>query len=106
MSVADASKRSGTRFYNCRCQLGPACGFSGWTKSSGATRRVLRPPVGGVTGCGGRPLGVWEQVVRKFGFDHVARVEVVTSESTAAALDVDTAADEEAAEKPDVQCSH
>ena len=23
----DASKRSGTRLYNCLCQLGPACGF-------------------------------------------------------------------------------
>jgi hypothetical protein len=67
----DASKRSGTRMYNCRCQVGPACGFNGWKAGSDQTRCALHAPT--------RPPLVWERVCVAFGFGHVARVEVVTS---------------------------
>ena len=69
----DASKRSGTRIYNCKCQVGPACGFSGWKEGSTNTRCRLHDS------SGTRPLAVWERVCQHFGFNHVARVEVVTS---------------------------
>jgi hypothetical protein len=67
----DASKRSGTRMYNCQCQVGPACGFNGWKVGSEKTRCALHDP--------NRPPMVWERVCNAFGFNHVARVEVVTS---------------------------
>ena len=31
----DATKRSGTRFYNCSCQLGPKCSFRDWKEGGG-----------------------------------------------------------------------
>ena len=37
----DASKRSGTRFYNCKCQVGPACKFHGWKSGSENTKQHL-----------------------------------------------------------------
>ena len=67
----DASKRSGTRVYNCRCQVGPACGFEGWREGAEETRAILHD--------NRRGPSVWEQVVRTFGFVHIARVEIVTS---------------------------
>ena len=37
----DSSKRSGTRFYNCRCQLGPACEFAGWKDKAEKVKCVM-----------------------------------------------------------------
>lgn len=67
-----AEKRSGTRFYNCTCQLGPRCGFEGWRGT--AARRVLGE-------------ATWRHVVKSLGFDHVARVEVVTGHAGCRAQD-------------------
>jgi len=67
----DAAKRSGTRMYNCKCQVGPACGWSGWKDGSEDTHRVLHDYA--------RPVSVWEKVCSQFGFGHIKRVEVVTS---------------------------
>jgi hypothetical protein len=95
----DASKRSGTRFYNCRCQVGPACTFHGWKGGSEQTKEILHghkarhvhhkprqhrkhnKSSGAGVGYGGRPqqLQTWERITRHFGFEHIARVEVVTS---------------------------
>jgi ectoine hydroxylase-related dioxygenase (phytanoyl-CoA dioxygenase family) len=68
----DASKRSATRMYNCKCQVGPACGWSGWKHGSEATRMRLHDVHAA------RPA-VWERVALHFGFQHIKRVEVVTS---------------------------
>ena len=57
--------------YNCQCQVGPSCGWSGWKAGSEQTRCLLHHP--------GRPLSVWEKVCSSFGFQHIKRVEVVTS---------------------------
>jgi len=69
----DASKRSGTRLYNCSCQLGPGCGFEGWKAGAHASRNILHDHsrVG--------PSSMWEKVVDRLGFPHIARVEMVTS---------------------------
>jgi hypothetical protein len=42
----DSSKRSGTRFYNCSCQLGPKCGFSDWKAGSQCSKNALRRTAG------------------------------------------------------------
>ena len=47
------------------------CTFNGWKAGSERSRCALHDP--------NRPLMVWERVCSAFGFDHVARVEVVTS---------------------------
>jgi hypothetical protein len=69
----DASKRSGTRIYNCKCQVGPACKFHGWKKGSEQSKNILHSQRSN------NGLSVWERVTNHFGFEHVARVEVVTS---------------------------
>ena len=66
-----ASNRSATRMYNCKCQVGPACTWSGWKPGSARTRLRLHPD-------GGRAKP-WERVCAHWGFDHIKRVEVVTS---------------------------
>lgn len=72
----DASKRSGTRFYNCNCQLGPACSFSGWKDAAPNVREIMG------RGEDGSPnADIWRQIVRKLGFEHIARVEMVTGHS-------------------------
>lgn len=71
----DSSKRSGTRMWNCPCQLGPNCSFQGWRGGSERTRQALQH--GGTRGLDGTPL--WRAVCDVFGFSHIARVEVVTS---------------------------
>lgn len=68
----DASKRSGTRFYNCKCQLGPKCGFTGWRCGAATSRHILKRNLN-------QFKGIWQNVVRSYGFTHCARVEVVTS---------------------------
>ena len=67
----DATKRSGTRFYNCHCQVGPNCPWQGWKSGSEQSRSVLHRSNG--------PLRTWEKITRHFKFVHIARVEVVTS---------------------------
>ncbi|KAJ1462608.1 hypothetical protein M885DRAFT_610645 [Pelagophyceae sp. CCMP2097] len=71
-----ASKRSGTRFFNCTCQLGPACAFGGWMPTAPETRKALL----------GRD-SVWRRAVEELGFGHVARVEVVTGHAGARCQD-------------------
>jgi hypothetical protein len=109
----DASKRSGTRLYNCLCQVGPNCGFEGWKEGAEKSRAIIqrgchgclngvdiaaaapKPPTQGGGGGGGKQcrggkqggggkqqaacVSVWRQIVRALGFEHIARVEVVTS---------------------------
>ena len=75
----DSSKRSGTRFYNCVCQRGPACGFDGWKEGSEGTRGILQPGGRSASPGAAGPLSVWQRIVREFGLYHIARVEVVTS---------------------------
>jgi len=72
----DASKRSGTRFYNCNCQLGPACSFSGWKEAAPNVRKIMGRGEGG-----GYGADIWRKIVRKLGFEHIARVEMVTGHS-------------------------
>ena len=74
----DASKRSGTRLYNCACQVGPACKFRGWKQGSDGSKHVLHPEACEANAWDASPR-VWERIVNHFGFRHVARVEVVTS---------------------------
>jgi len=69
----DASKRSGTRLYNCDCQLGPGCGFKGWKEGAHKSRNVLHDH------SRSGPSSVWEAVCHQLGFSHIARVEMVTS---------------------------
>ena len=71
----DASKRSGTRFFNCACQVGPNCGFEGWRVGAEQSKRVLDL----VVPHSGSKASVWRKVVSAMGLDHVARVEVVSS---------------------------
>jgi len=86
----DASKRSGTRMYNCQCQLGPKCTFKDWKKGATGTRAVLAPPprfgtttttatAATATSSSSSSAGVWVDICRRFHLEHVARVEVVTS---------------------------
>eukprot|EP00658_Telonema_sp_P-2_P037303 TRINITY_DN26834_c0_g1_i1.p1 TRINITY_DN26834_c0_g1~~TRINITY_DN26834_c0_g1_i1.p1 ORF type:complete len:299 (+),score=47.82 TRINITY_DN26834_c0_g1_i1:224-1120(+) len=72
----DASKRSGTRMYNCACQVGPNCGFCGWRVGSERTKRLLDLQYPHERT---EAMSVWRRVVTEMGVDHVARVEVVTS---------------------------
>jgi len=67
----DASKRSGTRFYNCRCQQGPKCGFKGWRVGADNVRGVYEPD----------DPPVWRRVIDKMDIPHIARVEMVTGHS-------------------------
>ncbi|GMI07036.1 hypothetical protein TrVE_jg293 [Triparma verrucosa] len=67
----DASKRSGTRFYNCRCQQGPKCGFKGWREGADNVKTVYEPD---------NPP-VWRQVIDRMDIPHIARVEMVTGHS-------------------------
>ena len=69
----DASKRSGTRFFNCACQVGPNCGFEGWRVGSEQSKRVLDLVTEHSRD------SVWRRLVTSLGLDHVARVEVVSS---------------------------
>jgi hypothetical protein len=62
--------RSATRMYNCKCQVGPECGWSGWREGSAGTRDRLH---------GTERPRVWERVCAHHGFVHCRRVEVVTS---------------------------
>lgn len=66
-----ASQRSATRMYNCKCQVGPACGWSGWKGDSLGTRERLHDDC--------RRPAVWERVCAHFDFTHIKRCEVVTS---------------------------
>lgn len=36
----NARLRSGTRFFNCQCQVGPNCGFEGWRIGSERTKSI------------------------------------------------------------------
>lgn len=67
----DASKRSGTRFYNCRCQQGPKCEFKGWRDGAENVRSVYEPSNN----------SVWRDVIDRMGIPHIARVEMVTGHS-------------------------
>ena len=80
----DASKRSGTRLYNCLCQLGPACGFYDWKDGTRDAKRCLNPlscidysSEFDYTKKPRKP--VWKSITDTFHFYHIARVEVVTS---------------------------
>lgn len=74
----DASKRSGTRLYNCLCQLGPACGFYDWKEGTTEAQHILNPSL--ITDYRKPPRkAVWKSIADAFHFHHVARVEVVTS---------------------------
>lgn len=74
----DASKRSGTRLYNCRCQLGPACDFYNWKDATERAQNCLNPTI--TTDVRQRPRKpVWKSITDAFHFHHIARVEVVTS---------------------------
>jgi hypothetical protein len=90
----DASKRSGTRMYNCECQQGPKCVFKDWKHGTSGSRAVLSPdscaqfsgtpPSCTAASSSARArtsasAGVWVDICRKFHLEHVARVEVVTS---------------------------
>mmetsp|Transcript_2865 Transcript_2865/g.5179 ORF Transcript_2865/g.5179 Transcript_2865/m.5179 type:complete len:329 (+) Transcript_2865:175-1161(+) len=74
----DASKRSGTRMWNCPCQLGPNCSFQGWRDGSEETRLALQKRRTSDQGSR-RKTHMWQEVCNEFGFTHIARVEVVTS---------------------------
>jgi hypothetical protein len=74
----DASRRSGTRFYNCRCQVGPNCQWDGWKPGAERSRGVLALD-GECCYNAKKPPSVWRQVIAALEFEHVARVEVVTS---------------------------
>ena len=79
----DASKRSGTRLYNCLCQLGPACGFYDWKDGTMGAKRCLNPmscvdySTFDYTKKPRKPI--WKAITDTFHFYHIARVEVVTS---------------------------
>lgn len=74
----DASKRSGTRLYNCLCQLGPACDFYNWKDGTEEAQHCLNPIA--TTDYRKPPRKpVWKSITDTFHFYHIARVEVVTS---------------------------
>jgi hypothetical protein len=77
----DASKRSGTRLYNCLCQLGPACDFYNWKGQIKGAQHCLNPSATPVTDYRKAPAkpSVWTSITDTFRFRHIARVEVVTS---------------------------
>jgi hypothetical protein len=98
----DASKRSGTRLYNCLCQLGPACGFYDWKDGTAPARKCLNPLAPSNNNNNNNnldgnddddqqqyifdyrtskppPRPVWKCITDKFHFTHIARVEIVTS---------------------------
>lgn len=77
----DSSKRSGTRMWNCPCQLGPNCSFQGWRAGSENTRRALqrRAVCGTLPQHSKNKPPLWQAICNVFGFTHIARVEVVTS---------------------------
>lgn len=93
----DASKRSGTRLYNCLCQLGPACGFYDWKTGTKEARECLlkgRSNKANATSTNSSkakkqqnnnycynppPKAIWKRITDHFEFTHIARVEVVTS---------------------------
>ena len=64
----DASKRSGTRLYNCACQVGPACKFRGWKDGSEGSKHVLHAKPCKANGWNGKPR-VWERIVNHFDFN-------------------------------------
>ena len=70
----DASKRSGTRFYNCRCQQGPKCAFKGWRDGAENVRGVYEPAEE-------EEEPVWRMVINEMNIPHIARVEMVTGHS-------------------------
>jgi len=69
----DPSKRSGTRWYNCPCQLGSSCKFKHWKGSTQAAQACLHSPDPR------SPALIYERICAAFGFGHIARVEVVTA---------------------------
>ena len=74
----DASKRSGTRLYNCLCQLGPACDFYDWKDGTAQAQHCLNPrTIADFRKPPRKP--VWKSITDTFHFRHIARVEVVTS---------------------------
>jgi hypothetical protein len=79
----DASKRSGTRLYNCLCQLGPACNFYGWKQGTNEARACLNPMCSEDSFIYHNPEAtkkpIWKSITDTFRFTHIARVEVVTS---------------------------
>lgn len=74
----DASKRSGTRLYNCLCQLGPACDFYDWKDGTAQAQHCLNPRTTDDFRKAPRKP-VWKSITDTFHFRHIARVEVVTS---------------------------
>jgi hypothetical protein len=72
----DASKRSGTRLQNCRCQVGPNCKWEGWRPTAERSQEILDLSRNYNEK---QPTSVWKQVIQALDFIHVARVEVVTS---------------------------
>jgi hypothetical protein len=88
----DASRRSATRLFNCACQRGPNSDWSGWKDGAEHSRRIVGVGSGLCGSCGSheqssysdykqRPnaLNVWKKILKTLDFEHVARVEVVTS---------------------------
>lgn len=79
----DASKRSGTRLYNCLCQYGPACNFYDWKPGTHSVKNTLNP--NSKTFSTGnffhdfKKVPIWKQITDSFHFTHIARAEVVTS---------------------------
>jgi hypothetical protein len=83
----DASKRSGTRLYNCLCQLGPACDFYNWKDGTEKAQDALYPRLSfrdkwDTTAAAAQKSHwkpIWKAITDTFHFTHIARVEVVTS---------------------------
>jgi Phytanoyl-CoA dioxygenase (PhyH) len=77
----DASKRSGTRLYNCLCQLGPACDFYDWKDGTEKAQDCLHPRISPLEYWNAAPRRkpIWKAITDTFHFTHIARVEVVTS---------------------------
>ncbi|CAB9500925.1 expressed unknown protein [Seminavis robusta] len=90
----DPTRRSGTRLYNCLCQLGPACDFYDWKPGAEQARACLNPKASSTCSDSSyydyqyyqqqqqqptkkKPL--WKEITDHFHFTHIARVEVVTS---------------------------
>jgi hypothetical protein len=76
----DASKRSGTRLYNCLCQRGPVCGFYNWKSCATLNAQHCLNPTTHTDFRKAPPRKpVWKSITDTFHFYHIARAEVVTS---------------------------
>jgi hypothetical protein len=56
----DASKRSGTRFFNCACQLGPGCKFHDWRDGSEKVMEVINRGEEG-----GEQPPIWRKIIKR-----------------------------------------